>query len=112
MTYDGAALTLYVNGNVDGSMAVSRPVNQGSAPFRVGGLNYGPWYFNGMIDELYLFDRALSQGEIQTLMVPEPAAASLLLLLWAMAAVPVIRSSSRHAKPTSFICDEQSTKRR
>jgi nitrogen fixation protein FixH len=65
MTYDGGYLKLYVNGNQDGSLAVSGPILVANNPFRIGSGGPGPWNFSGRVDELSLYDRALSVAEIQ-----------------------------------------------
>ncbi len=65
MTYDGASLKLYLNGNLDGSLAVSGPVVISPDPLLVGGHKIGPWNFHGLVDELSLYGRALSAAEIQ-----------------------------------------------
>ncbi|MGH7972481.1 MAG: LamG-like jellyroll fold domain-containing protein, partial [Limisphaerales bacterium] len=64
LTYDGAALKLYVNGAQDGSLAVSGPIVATSQPVCIGGLTSGPWYFRGLMDEVSLYSRALSGAEI------------------------------------------------
>lgn len=73
MTYDGAYVRFYVNGELDSSYAQSGPIQTtsnwlafGCMPTaRYGGP--GTWaFFNGMIDEVRIYNRALSQQEIQT----------------------------------------------
>ena len=67
MTYDGASLKLYVNGSLDGIVAASGPITVTSEPLRIGGPSSGPWSFNGRVDEVSLYDRALSSSEIQAI---------------------------------------------
>ncbi len=64
MTYDGSVLKLFVNGRLDGSLAVSGPIVVTGHPLLVGGHASGPWNFNGLVDELRLYNRALSSREI------------------------------------------------
>jgi hypothetical protein len=64
MTYDGAFLKLYVNGKLDGSAAACGPVLTSDQPLVIGGESPGPWNFNGLIDEVSLYDRALSDTEV------------------------------------------------
>ena len=64
MTYDGSSLRLYVNGALDGSMAVTGPIITSTDPLLIGGSVPGPWNFNGRVDELSLYGRALSATEI------------------------------------------------
>ena len=70
-TWDGTTANLYTNGlrNVQGALA--GPFNGPSCPFFIGGVNYngscGPWddgYFSGVIDEVSIYNRALSSTEI------------------------------------------------
>ncbi|MGH7972113.1 MAG: LamG-like jellyroll fold domain-containing protein, partial [Limisphaerales bacterium] len=67
MTYDGAYLRLYVNGRLDSSRAATGPISGGTAPFRIGGLGSGPWSFNGLVDEVSLYNRALDADEISAI---------------------------------------------
>ncbi|HEV2394849.1 MAG TPA: LamG-like jellyroll fold domain-containing protein [Verrucomicrobiae bacterium] len=64
MTYDGSFLRLYVNGALDTSAPVTGPVITTTQPLRFGrgGSSY---YFHGLIDEISLYDRALTAQEIQ-----------------------------------------------
>jgi hypothetical protein len=67
MTYDGGQLKLYVNGIPDGSLAVSGPIVTATNSFRIGSGGSGPWNLNGQVDELSLYDHALSAAEIQAI---------------------------------------------
>lgn len=64
MTYDGAALRLYVNGVLDRSEPLTGPIIVTGQPLVIGGSVPGPWDFNGRVDELSLYHRALSANEI------------------------------------------------
>lgn len=65
VTYDGAQIRLYVNGVLAGSRAQSGPVAAGSRPLRFGGTAMWPEWFEGRLDELRVYDRALSAEEIR-----------------------------------------------
>jgi hypothetical protein len=70
MTYDGAYLKLYVDGALDGSLYISETMNTTSQPVRIGGgapPSYQQCYFQGLIDEVEIFNRALSASEIQAI---------------------------------------------
>ena len=67
MTYDGSSLKLYVNGVLDASMNLSGPIVATTQPLQIGGLNGGPWFINGLVDEPSLYDQALSAIEIQAI---------------------------------------------
>jgi hypothetical protein len=76
-TYDGSMLRLYLNGSPAGSQAQTGSVQVTSTPLRIGGNTYGTEFFPGRIDEVRIYNRALSQGEIQGDMntpLPEPGA--------------------------------------
>jgi hypothetical protein len=65
-TYDGATLCLYVNGVQVGSRAVSGTIAVSTGRLRIGGnAIWGEW-FAGRIDEVRIYNRALSPAEIQT----------------------------------------------
>jgi len=73
-TYDGTTFKLYVNGVLEGTMALTKTiVYDASIPWTIGSTaapfrNLGaPRTFNGVIDEVEFFNRALSQGEIQAI---------------------------------------------
>ena len=75
-TYDGGTVRLYVNGEQVASQAVAGPLVTGNGVLAIGGNTVWPTeYFAGLIDEVYVYGRALSQAEIQRDMnagVPEP----------------------------------------
>jgi beta-lactam-binding protein with PASTA domain/glucose/arabinose dehydrogenase len=66
MTYDGAALKMYVNGTLVKSTSVSGNIVSSTSPLRIGGNSLWGEYFSGRIDEVRIYNRALSVGEIQT----------------------------------------------
>ena len=66
VTYDGTTLRLYRNGVLGGSRAVGGPIPASSGPLRIGGNSVWSEWFAGQIDELRIYDRALSATEIQT----------------------------------------------
>jgi hypothetical protein len=79
-TYDGTTFKLYVNGALEGTMALTKTIvydpaipwtiGSTAAPFRILG---APRTFNGVIDEVEIFNRALTQGEIQSIYNAGPA---------------------------------------
>jgi hypothetical protein len=64
-TYDGAILRLYVNGVEMGSQAVSGAIVASTLPLQIGGNAVWGEYFTGLIDEVRVYNRALSMSEIQ-----------------------------------------------
>ena len=66
-TYDGATLRLYVNGTQAASRTLAGAVAVSANPLRVGSntVYAGGEPFAGRIDEVRVYNRALSQGEIQ-----------------------------------------------
>jgi hypothetical protein len=67
-TYDGTTLRLFVNGAQAASTAASGALPVSSAPLRIGGNALWGEFFKGRIDEIRVYNRALSQAEIQSLM--------------------------------------------
>jgi hypothetical protein len=63
-TYDGSALTLYVNGAFETNTPVSGPIHVDTEPLRMGGFGLGPWDLAGLLDEVGLYNRALTPQEI------------------------------------------------
>jgi hypothetical protein len=65
-TYDGATLRLYVNGTLAASRAQSGPMATTTSSLRIGGNGVWGEYFQWRIDEVRIYNRALSQAEIQS----------------------------------------------
>jgi hypothetical protein len=65
MTYDNATLRLFVNGAFDGSMPVTGIVTPSTNPMNIGGFGVSPWTLLGKVDELSLYNRALTTNELQ-----------------------------------------------
>jgi hypothetical protein len=64
MTWSGSTLRLYVNGTQVSSRTVSGSLATGTSPLRIGGRIGASEWFNGRIDELRVYRRALSATEI------------------------------------------------
>ena len=65
-TYDGTTMRLYVNGVQVASKAQTGNINVSNGVLRIGGNSIWNEYFKGMIDDVRIYNRALSAGEIQT----------------------------------------------
>ncbi len=88
VTYNGVELRLYFNAVLQSSVPWTHGILPGSAPLTIGsssssGIYYG---FDGLMDELSLYSRALSQSEIQGIVnagtagkCPPPATAPLIV---------------------------------
>jgi hypothetical protein len=70
VTYNGASLTLYLNGVYDNSENVSLLFNQ--EPNLLIGKNAGGGYYEGIIDDVRIFNRALSSIEVAALYTLNP----------------------------------------
>ncbi|HEU0023995.1 MAG TPA: DUF4082 domain-containing protein [Thermoleophilaceae bacterium] len=64
MTWNNATLRLYLNGNQVSSRSATSPLSTGTSPLRIGGRQSQSQWFNGRIDEIRLYRRALSASEI------------------------------------------------
>jgi hypothetical protein len=65
-TYDGATLRLYVDGVQVGSLAQTGNMITSARTLRIGGNTVWGEYFTGLIDDVRVYNRALSAGEIQS----------------------------------------------
>ena len=87
-TFDGTKLAIYIDGVSVFSSVVPNTAPWSSTPYTVintaastalvvGGLGMGTWcstcFLHGAIDDLFIFDRALSPGEVAALAVPSAA---------------------------------------
>ncbi|WP_437626117.1 LamG domain-containing protein [Sorangium sp. So ce1151] len=68
--YDGAALKLYVNGVLSASTPTSGTLQQSTRPIVIGG--HPSWNaYNGLIDEVRLYQQALSAAQVAQLAAGE-----------------------------------------
>jgi len=88
-TYDGATMNFYVNGVLVASRPQTGAVTTSTGALSIGGdlitHDSGPHYWAGLIDEVRIYNRALSGAEIQTDMN-----------------TPVVGTSTRPAAPTNL----------
>ena len=72
-TYDGAYIRLYKNGNIIDSTAANGIITQTTQSFTLGKLDWqgSGFYMNGRLDEIRLWDIAVSQTEINNWMCSE-----------------------------------------
>jgi hypothetical protein len=64
-TYDGTTLRLFVNGTQVASLSVSGAMPGSTGPLRIGGNSIWGEHFRGRIDEVRVYNRALSAAELQ-----------------------------------------------
>jgi len=69
VTYNGSSLVFYVNGVATRTTAVTGNIQTSTMSLRIGGNTIWGEYFQGQIDEVRVYNRALTQSEIQTDMV-------------------------------------------
>jgi hypothetical protein len=65
-TYDGSVVRLFVNGVQVASTTVSGPISTSTGPLRIGGNSLWGEYFQGVIDNVRIYNRALTAAQIQT----------------------------------------------
>jgi hypothetical protein len=75
--FDGSTLTVYVNGVASGTVSYSGSISSGSGNVEIGG---NTAWFNGTIDEVQIYNRALSAAEIQALYQTSPSFSSYILV--------------------------------
>lgn len=68
--FDGSSVSLYVNGTLKGSNSASGTFSSATVPFGIGKSLLGGFNFvyGGRVDEVSVWDKALSQSEIQDIM--------------------------------------------
>jgi glucose/arabinose dehydrogenase/chitodextrinase len=66
VTYDGATLRLFVNGTQVSSGARTGPIASSSGALSIGGDGPFGQYFSGRIDDVRIYNRALTQAQLQT----------------------------------------------
>lgn len=65
-TYDGMAIRLYTNGGQMVSLPQTGPIAASTNPLQIGGDTIYDQYFQGTIDEVRIYDVALTPAQIQT----------------------------------------------
>jgi Concanavalin A-like lectin/glucanases superfamily len=65
LTYDGATLRLYVNGSQASSRATTGTIRRTTDPLWIGGNQPYGEYFQGLIDQVRVYDRVLSPPEVR-----------------------------------------------
>src|SRR5207245_6120185 len=61
---NGTSISIYVNGQFNNSVPVSHGIFPGTAPLIIGSTLFSGSFFNGLIDEPAIYNRALSTSEI------------------------------------------------
>jgi len=70
MTYDGAMIRFYVDGVKEDSVAATISIGTNALPLGIGAQSDGDNKFQGMMDDVQVHCRALSEAEIQNLLSP------------------------------------------
>jgi hypothetical protein len=66
VTYDGATLRMYIGGQQTVTRAVTGPLTTSAGPLQIGGNSIWQEWFKGRLDDLRIYNRALTPTEIQT----------------------------------------------
>jgi hypothetical protein len=64
-TYDGTTVRLYLNGVQAASVAISGAIATSTGVLRMGGNSLWGEFFQGRLDEIRIYNRALNATEIQ-----------------------------------------------
>ncbi|HET9674929.1 MAG TPA: LamG-like jellyroll fold domain-containing protein [Gaiellaceae bacterium] len=65
-TYDGATLRIFVDGTQAATLAVSGSILTSNNPLRIGGNSIWSEWFGGLIDDVRIYNRPLTQAQIQS----------------------------------------------
>ncbi len=69
VSYNGSAFNIYVNGTLVNTLPVTGAVTTSTSPLRIGcNAIWGGEFFHGIIDEVRVYNRGLTQAEIQSSM--------------------------------------------
>jgi hypothetical protein len=68
VSYDGGAVRLYINGVQVSHRRASGPIRRTTDPLWIGGNRPYGEYFDGVIDDVLVYDRALSAAEVRSVM--------------------------------------------
>jgi len=90
-TWDGATTRMYVNGTQVATAALTGNAVTSTGALRIGGNGVWNEWFSGAIDEVRVYNRALSAGEIATDRDTPIGGAAPLAFRGARAAAPVVR---------------------
>jgi hypothetical protein len=71
-TFDGQYMKIYVNRKIDGTLAVSGKIMQYINPVYIGDSQFYERNWKGKIDNVAIWNRALSQSEVQSLYATTP----------------------------------------
>jgi hypothetical protein len=94
-TYDGAEMKLYVNGVLDGTLSNAALMSNNGLNVRLGARDSStPLCFNGLLDEVRVYNRAISAAEIGSLKVASTSLATVPLILAAATVDTVIELGS------------------
>jgi chitodextrinase len=77
VTYDGAKLQLYINGSLAATRTQTGNIATSTNPLQIGGDSIYGQYFAGLIDEVRVYNTALTASQIQTDMTTPIGAGSL-----------------------------------
>jgi len=66
-TYDGATMRVYVNGSEGGSTAYVSSIPTSAHPLYIGAISTAGYSFDGQMDDVRIYDRALSASEVMQL---------------------------------------------
>jgi len=77
-TYDGSTIDAYINGQLVGQAFTTTATIDSTGVVNIARHPTVVTYYNGEIDDVRYYEEALTQAQIQTIMVPEPATMFLL----------------------------------
>ena len=65
VSYDGSFIKIYLNGTLDNSVAQTGSMGTNPVSMNIGRVYYNNSYFSGSISDVQIYNRALSESEIQ-----------------------------------------------
>jgi len=66
-TWDGSSINSYINGQLDRTASYSNTLDTGTNSLNIGRAANEGFYFDGLIDEASIYNRALSSAEVKAI---------------------------------------------
>ena len=67
MVYDGKNVNMFLNGEKVSNAPVTGAIENRQCPMNIGAEHAGSDYFTGLMDDVYIYDRVLTESQIETL---------------------------------------------
>ncbi len=107
-TWDGASWKIFIDGSMEAELATSSSPLNTSSELKIGRHYHGlgPFFFDGIMDEVRIYDRPLSQSEIESLSDLEPTMLTIDIDIRPGSDVNPVNLKSKGVLPVTVFGDE------